>query len=49
MVSGDFIKTGIEVERSVWRLFKSQVALKGLKIKFAITEALRLWLDKYGR
>lgn len=40
----EFTGAGVEVEAVTWAQFKALIAKRGLKIKYALTEAIRLWL-----
>lgn len=40
----EYTSAGVQIDSVVWAQFKAVVARKGLKFKFALTEAIRLWL-----
>lgn len=40
----EFIKAGLEVQQSVYMEFKLLCVSNGLKFKYAITQALLLWI-----
>jgi len=41
-----YINTGINIRLDVWRRFKAYCALHGLKIQYALSEAVSEWLEK---
>lgn len=42
----DYVGVGIEVNTNVWMHFKTLVVKKGLKLKYAVSQALSLWIQK---
>ena len=41
-----FVKAGVEVDRKLWFEFRTIALSKGIKLKYAITTAIKLWVEK---
>lgn len=40
-----YVGTGVECEKGVWDAFRELAKTKGFKLKFALTQALQLWIE----